>query len=431
MQSMNKRLIFIILYTILLSLFSISVMAEKKEKSKQQESVKSVLKDARASIKSQRDQSKHVDALNKLMLREGLTSAEKSEIRITQAQLRLSENDAENMKAYLKQKYDTAKYFSTLLDACKYAIMCDSTDTLPNAKGKIAPLHRTRSRDILMRSRRNIYAGGLFFLRKNDFEKALPYLSMYIEETYEPLLKDANLVADTLLKRASFYATVSAYNIKNYRTALKYIDQAIAGATVKQAPDLQEYKVRCYEAVKDTTLWLKAMYDGCENWPRHDFFFTALMEYFENEKQYDYAIEVADTMLNRVQDIPLYWYAKSMMYMHKSDWARCEEMSDSVLARDSSHLDALYNKGVSIINQAMEFAETACYDIKNPKCRRDRLKLQEIYRRAEAPFERLRREQPDKKNRWAKALYRIYLHLNKGKEFAEIEKVVKEDTASN
>lgn len=428
---MKERLIFIVLYTMILSLFSSSAMAENKEKGKQQESVKSVLKDARASIKSQRDQAKHVDALNKLLKRDGLTNTEKAEIRFTQAQLRLSENDAENMKAYLKQKYDTAKYFSTLLDACKYAIMCDSTDTLPNVKGKQAPLYRTRSRDILLKSRRNIYAGGLFFLRKNDFEKALPYLSMYIEETDESLLKDANLDADTLLKKASFYATVSAYNIKKHKTALKFIDQAIAGATVKQAPNLQEYKVRCYEAIKDTTLWLKAMYDGCENWPRHNFFFTALMEYFENEKQYDYAIELADTMLNRVQDIPLYWYAKSMMYMHKSNWARCEEMSDSVLARDSSHLDALYNKGVSIINQAMEFAETACYDIKNPKCRRDRLHLQDIYRRAEAPFERLRREQPDKKSRWARALYRIYLNLNKGKEFAEMEKIVKESPASN
>lgn len=420
---MRKYLLYIVMMCL-----SVSVFAQDKKQGKQEPPtpVKNVLRDARAAIKNKRDQAKHESNLQKVLERDNLTDKERAEILFTQSLLNISLNDAENMKAYLKQKYDTASYFNTLLKASQYAIRCDSIDARPDKKGKVKPLFRSKNRAMLLKYRNNLFAGGRFYLRKNDFKSAVPFFCLYIDMLEEPMLSnDVALLGDSLLKRCSFYATIAGYNSNQPRIALKYIDDALANCERRRRAHLQEYKTRCFQAIGDSVNWLDALYDGCEDYPTHDYFFTHLVEHFEEKHQYDYGLELADTMLSRVQDIPLYWYAKSLMYLHKEDWAKCIEMSDSTIRRDSVHVDAIRNKGLSILNQAMEFGETACYDMSDEKCRRDRQILNEFYQRARRPFERLRELVPDKKEIWASALYRIYLNLNMGNEFAEIEKLLK------
>lgn len=420
-----------ILVIVIMFAFALAMQGQEKKKADVPTPVKTLLRDARASIKDKRDQAKNESNLQKALSRTDLTMEERAEIRYTQSLLNLSMNDAENVKAYLKQKYDTASFFNTLLKASQYALMCDSADIAPNEKGKVKPRFREKNRAVLLTYRPNIYAGGRFYLRKNDFKAALPFFRLYIDMLDEPLLKDnVSLLGDTILKRSYFYATLAAYNNKMPEVALKYIDSAIEGNEQERRPSLQEYKVRCYLALGDSVNWLDALYDGCEYYPQHDYFFTNLVENFVEKKQYDYGLELADTMLSRVQDIPLYWYAKSLMYLHKEDWTKCVEMSDSTLRRDSVHVNALRNKGVSLLNQAMEYAENASYDKKSAKSRRDRRVIQEMFQRALVPFERLRGMAPDKSSLWAAPLYRIYLNLNMGKEFEEIEGILRKDTSS-
>lgn len=408
-------------------LLSCAVFAEKKDKAQAPTPVKTLLRDARTAIKNKRDQNKQVGNLQAALAREDVSNEQRAEMLYTQSQLHISLNEAENMKAYLKQKYDTAVYFNTVLDASRCAMLCDSVDVLPDAKGRVKPVYRKKNAAALLKYRPNVYAGGRFYLRRNNFKASLPFFSTYIDMLEHPLLKgNATLLGDTLLKRASFYATVSAYNCGAYGEALKYVDMAIEGAEPRTRPNLQEYKVRCYEALGDSVNMLDAMYDGCESYPLHDYFFTHLIDYFDNEKQYDIGLELADTMLSRVQDIPLYWYAKSLMYLHKEDWNNCVEMCDSTLRREPSHVDALRNKGIALLNVASEFAETACYDMNKPQSRSDRRKLMKLYSNAMPSFERLRGIVPDKPDMWAPHLYRIYLQLNMGKEFAEVERILRE-----
>ncbi len=405
---------------------ALAMQGQSKKKADAPTPVKTLLRDARTAIKNKKDQAKHETNLQKAMERKDLEWSEKAEMRYTQSMLNISINDAENEKAYLKQKYDTANYFNTILKASQYALMCDSMDVMPDAKGKVKPRFRDKNRALLLKYRSNIYAGGRFYLRKNNYKSALPFFELYVESLNEPLLKDeTRLLGDTLLKRSNFYATVAAYNTQQPQVVLKYIDAAIEGSDRELRPSLQEYKVRCFLAVNDSVNWLDALYDGCENYPTHDYFFSNLVEHFVEKKQYDYGLELADTMLSRVQDIPLYWYAKSLMYLHKEDWEHCIEMCDSTLRRDTLHVDAFRNKGASLLNQAMEFAETMSYDTKSAKYKRERKKLQECYQKARVPYERLRELVPDKSTVWASPLYRIYLNLNMGKEFAEIEKLLK------
>jgi len=48
-----------------------------------------------------------------------------------------------------------------------------------------------------------------------------------------------------------------------------------------------------------------------------------------------------------------------------------------------------------------------------------------MYSKARPYMERYRQLMPDDRKRWAPALYRIYLNLNLGKQFEEIDKLMR------
>lgn len=422
---MKRNIIFIVL---LLFIISLQVVGkEKKEKVSKPVPVKTLIKNARAAIKNNSNQDKEEKNIANAMGREDLTNEDKVEMLYTLAQLNKSMHEVENMKAYLKQPYDTVRFFNTMLMACKYAVMCDSLDSEPDDKGKVKLQYRSKNRDLLIRYRPNLYSGGRFFLRKNNYKSSLPFLVAYYDMMDLPMMNyDMKLTTDTLLDRVALYAVVASYDSNQPRTTLKYIDRAIATGHKTMKPLLQEYKVRSNFLIGDTLGYYKELKVGCRDFPRHDYFFLQLTEEYDSLAQYDDCIALADTMIARVGRRPIYWYAKSVMNVRKNNWEEAARASDSVLVMQPDHIDALYNKGISHLNMTMEFASTACYDFTRPECIRDREKIMQGYRDAQKPFERLRALLPDDKEKWGSPLYRIYLNLNKGKEFAEIEKLLNE-----
>lgn len=424
---MKQKVLFLIL--LFCTYVCVNAYGEDKKKSKAQQPtpLKTLMRDAHAAIKYKRDQAKNINTLGEALKRQNLSAQDSAEIFFTQSLLSVSQNDAENMKAYLRQNYDTAAYFNTLLNASLYALRCDSADMRPDPSGKVKLRYRSKNRELLLRHRPNIYGGGRFYLRKNDYAKSVPFFRTYIDMVGAPLLKgEKALENDTLLPRANFYLTLAAYNNKQPELALQHIDRAMEGIDEDLKPDLHEYKVRCHLAVRDTTQWLEALREGCRKYPRHDYFFTQLMEYVDETGKYDMGLSIADSMLARVQDIPLYWYAKSVMFLRMGRYRECVEMSDSVLSRTPDHLEALRNKGVCLLNLAMEYEDVVTLAQDAKKRSEARTHLHECYQQARSPFERLRELLADRKDIWAAPLYRIYLNLNMGKEFDEMEKVIRE-----
>jgi hypothetical protein len=57
--------------------------------------------------------------------------------------------------------------------------------------------------------------------------------------------------------------------------------------------------------------------------------------------------------------------------------------------------------------------------------RKYRQELQRLYAAARPYMEKYRQLMPADRQRWAPALYRIYLNLNMGKQFEEIDKLMR------
>lgn len=387
---------------------------------------KTVLSEAKAAIKNGKNQAAAEKNLLAIVNREDIRKEQRAEVYFTCEELQRSMNEAENMKLYLRQAYDTVKFFSTILRMHDYLLLCDSVESLPDEKGTVKLHYRRKSHELMQTYRPNLLNGGKFLLRKNKFAEAYPYFDMYLTTDTHPIMRHnaVSQTSDTLISRVAYWATISAYNANQPRQALKYIDKAMLSTSDSLHASLQEYKVRCYEALGDSDQWLRNLVKGTQLYPAHDYFYLHLMDVLDQQEKYDEGIALCDTMLSRVGDRAIYWYGESQMYLAKEDYDNTIRTADEALRLDTTMTDAYYNKGISFLKKASIFAETACNDIRDPKCRQDRQTLQQLYGEALTPMEEVRRRSPQDQERWASPLYRIYLNLNRGKEFAEMEKIL-------
>jgi tetratricopeptide (TPR) repeat protein len=269
----------------------------------------------------------------------------------------------------------------------------------------------------MKKHRKNLLNGGIFQMKKKAYPVAFDYMDAYLKTNRNP--------KDTIIPRVSYWATICAYNAKNPVNTRRYIDAAIAWADSAQKPVLQEYKARTYVWQNDEKNWLKELNTGVKRYPEHDYFFLNLLDWYNTHHQYEQGLALADSLLDVHHEKPLFWYAKSLLSLGKEDYQHCIQFSDSCIIRDKNYADAYYNKGLSFCNLALIAQQDACNDLKDPKCIEDRRVIQSLYQSARPCMEKVRQLQPENSARWASPLYRIYLNLNMGKEFDEIDAVLK------
>ena len=150
---------------------------------------KKLLGDAKAAIKNQKNQDNAEKNLLAVINREDITQEQRAEIYFVSQELERSLNDAENMKMYLKQAYDTVKFFSTILKMHEYLLACDSVETVPNVKGEVKYKYRSRSREVLKSYRSYVLSGGVFLLKRNKYAESYPYFDMYLKSAKTPFFE--------------------------------------------------------------------------------------------------------------------------------------------------------------------------------------------------------------------------------------------------
>ena len=134
--------------------------------------------------------------------------------------------------------------------------------------------------------------------------------------------------------------------------------------------------------------------------------------------------DLADRMIAYTGGKAIHYYAKSKSYLSEEDYDACIAYADTCIAMQPDFADAYYNKGIAYLNMAVIVQETSCKDVDNPQYLEDKRHAQELFRQARPCMEMVRKLQPDRQDRWASPLYRIYLNLNLGDEFNEIDKLL-------
>lgn len=401
-----KKLLFILLIALTTPVFSASVIRSAKEALKKKSNLEQTAKNLLA--EAIKPETSHKDRIECYQLA---------------AECAKGVYDAENMKLYLKQAYDTTKFFNAIVDMYNRIYLADSVARTPDEKGKVQNSNQKRNHDFLLGYRKNLLAGANWFYRRDKYPKAYELFDIYIDAANHPLFeKDKFMQKDTILPMSAYLAVISANKANLFDGIIKYA--TLAKQAGQKSFLVQEYVAKAWEAKKDTAQWESALWDGLSAYPSHPYFFTYLLDYMVITGKLEQGLEVVNNMIKIKEAEPLYWYAKSLILLKLHRDADVVAACDACIQRDSTFTDAYYNKGIAALNLAVIATENACTDLDDPQTAKDLETIKGYYRLAKEPMERVRRDDPENTERWAAPLYRIYLNLNMGKEFDEMDNLL-------
>ena len=324
-----------------------------------------------------------------------------------------------NEKLYLKQKYDTAQLFNYTRQLFEVAFQYDSVETAPDKKGRRDFEFRKGHSDYLAHIRSNLYNGGIWFLNKKKYPDAYKFFDCYIECASQPMFKQYNYgVKDKHLATAAYYAVYSGYKMKDPKATLHHSYEALKD-TVHYNYMLQ-YLAETYMLEKDTARYVASLNEGFKRVPTFPYFFPRLVEYYVVRNQLDSAMTVVNEALTVVPDSDVYLAAKSNLLLEQGKLQECIEVSKKVIEVNQKLGDPYYNAGICYFNLAVE------QDKNSHNSRKVKEQVEENYKKALPYLVKYREMEPKEQGKWAFPLYTIYLNLNMGKEFDEIDKVMKQ-----
>ena len=365
------------------------LMAQKKE-----------LSQARSSIKS----GKYDDAERTLtnLLKDSANRANKR-IWVAYYDAVRGKYEQGNEKMYLKQNYDTTTFFRNVRQMLSIAETLDS----------LAPEYRKNHAEQQNGYRPNLFNGGTFLVRKGKWDDAFDYFEAYMDCARQPLFAGYNYdILDTRMKEAAYWATYCGYKMNNPVLTLRYSKQALKDSTKADFTLLFIAEARKW--LHDDELYLATLQEGFRRYPTFHYFFPRLMDVYTNMGQYDKALAVADSALAVNDSSELFLFAKSTTLLRLERYAESSQYSEKLIELYPDMAEPYFNAGSAYVNIASAHEGA-----------RDKKQMRQTYQKALPFVEKYRELMPDAQDKWAPVLYRIYLNLNMGKQFDEIDRLLK------
>lgn len=375
-------------------------LAQKKE-----------LSQARTILKSKRG----VEQAEQLMTKLLKDSANRQDKRIYAVWYEsvLMQYQAVNEKLYMKQRQDTAQFFELTRRLFNVAEALDSLDMRPDRKGRVDPEYRKENAEQLMKFRPNLFVASTYFVRKSDFKKAYDFMEAYMDCARQPLFTGYHLDSlDERMPEAAYWATYCGYRMNDPVLTLRYRHLALRDTA--RAEYTLQYMSEARRQLNDDSLYMETLREGFRRYPTNSYFFPRLMDYYTARGDNAEALNVVNRALEVNDSSMLYLYAKSTVLFNMGRYDESIALSDTLIARDDSMPDPYYNAGTAYLNKALKL---------HPLREKKQLKL--TYQKARPYMERYRQLAPDQKQKWGPALYRIYLNLNMGRQFDEIDQLMK------
>ena len=372
---------------------------------------KKELSQARTILKSKRG----VEQAEQLMTKLLKDSANRQDKRIYAVWFEsvLMQYQAVNEKLYMKQRQDTAQFFELTRRLFNVAEALDSLDMRPDRKGRVDPEYRKEHAEQLMKFRPNLFVASTYFVRKSDFKKAYDFMEAYMDCARQPLFAGYQLDSlDERMPEAAYWATYSGYRLNDPVLTLRYRHLALRDTA--RAEHTLQYMSEARRQLNDDSLYMETLREGFRRYPKNSYFFPRLMDYYTARDDNAEALNVVNRALEVNDSSMLYLYAKSTVLFNMGRYYESIALSDTLIARNDSMPDPYYNAGTAYLNKALKLHPL-----------REKKQLKQTYQKARPYMERYRQLAPEQKLKWGPALYRIYLNLNMGKQFDEIDQLIR------
>lgn len=398
------------LHLIILLALTLTATAQNKKAIKQ---MKADVETVRDNIKKSKDLDK-METLVRKHLADSLFANDMT-LHVVLTDLLKKQYEDGNERMYLKNKPDTLGLINTgkrLFIACQ---QLDSLDAMPNAKGISSPQYRKRNAEYLAPYRKNIFNGGLYLFKHSRWSEAWDMMNTYLDTRQQPLFSNTELDSSSD-HYAAYVAVMAANNMSDLGKAKTYAEEAM-----QYAPAQKVVAITMAELAKnnnDTALYETYLMRGFKIDAHSPYFFPRLIDYRTERGEYDEARRIADEALQTDSTNQLFLLAKHTVEMSRKNYADALTYGHKVLEQNDSLDLPNYNVALIYYNQAQEAMKKGGTPLKQ------RTKnAQKHYRLCRPYMEQYRRLRPKEIKRWRPVLYDVYLNLNMGKEFAEIESI--------
>ena len=373
---------------------------------------KKELSQARTYIKSGKDYDKAEQLMTKL-LKDSVNREDKRIYQVWYEAVKGQYTQA-NERLYLHQKQDTAAFFALTKRMFTVAESLDSLDILPDNKGRVAPEYRQKHSEQLNIYRPNLLGGGTFFVRKEKWSEAYDFLEAYIDCARQPLFEAYHYDStDVRMPEAGYWATYCGYMQHDPVLTLRYRQLAVRDTA--RVPFSLQFIAEARHWLNDDELYVETLEEGFRRFPQFPYFFPRLMDAYSQWGQYDKALALADSALAVCDTCEHYLFSKSSVLLRLQRWEESITYSEAVIQINGSLPEPYFNLGTAYVNMASAL-----------DARKEKKQQKAYYQKACQYMEHYRQLMPAEKNKWAPVLYRIYLNLNMGKQFDEIDRLLKQ-----
>lgn len=330
-------------------------------------------------------------------------------------------NDEQNEKIYLKQSYDTLRFFSSTQGIYDYILKCRNAELYQLAQTGAKPKYGKSNARLLREYHNNIGAAGRFLFSKGKYDEAFRYLNTYLTiPTDEMWGTERDVIKSVDYRDNAFLFLQSAYRTRKYEHMMDFAPLLMADTTYRCRT--MEYLALSASEKGDTAAYYERLTEGLREYPLHMFFFTRLADLYAANGRFEYVVLMADSLLRTDSTNLFYLEAKCVSHLNLQQYPECVEAAKRSLAVDSTLTDTYYYAGLAYTNMAGDVPLPP--NINSRAYRTARENQRRLYALARPYVERFRTLKPEAKDRWAPLLYRIYFNLNEGKLFDEIERIM-------
>lgn len=318
-----------------------------------------------------------------------------------------------NERFYMKKQQDTTQFFSLVRRLFTIAERLDSLDARPDKKGRVAPDLRTSVASHMSGYRPNLFFGGAYFVRKADFRTAFDYFETYIDCQRQPLFTGYDFEqTDARMPEAAYWSAYCGYRLQDPVLTLRYHKLALRDSA--RADFTLQYVAEAWRWLKIDSMYVVTLHEGFSRYPKSPYFFPRLIDYYNQKADNQKALQVVDEALKTDSLNQLFLHAKTVVLLNMEQYAQSLDYSQRLMALYPEMPEPYYHVGTAYLNIALRMDS-----------RRHRKQIRKMYQNALAPLEKYRQMAPDEKQKWGPALYRVYFNLNMGKQFDEIDKILK------
>ena len=422
-----KKLIFVLIAALGMSCTSYAQMTEKE--------LKKATKTAQKTVKEAKNEMERDDVQDKRGAKRLIDQAMKDPLNKDWDQTWLVAADIyqhfyyqENTKSYT-QPYDTVGMYNLLTQWYRFAMMADSIQQIPNAKGKTSEEARKKHANEIHRTMSDLIRGGIFYFNDHqDYAKAYEMFDSYFTVANHPMLKNLT-EGDTIFQKYvpiySYYPALAAYNLERWNDVLKYAQVATADEEVGETAT--EMICDAYGNLQDTVAWLETLKKGLVEYPTAEYYYGKLLNYYNLKNDMSELENFVKEMVEIDPEKAYNYYVLGYVAQQNKDYDKAIEQYQIAIDKDANLSDAYFNLGLCIMFQASDFMDSKSNLDYRSKAYKDAVKEQkEYYKKALPYFLKYRELEPSSTDKWAIPLQTIYYQIDMSKELNEIEARMKE-----